>query len=229
MHHGAPESPTSTALPEHSHTPGPEHSSAVERHLECEWQLFQRVEAGDAGFRATTWEATRPVVVVGWAANVAEVVFEGACRRDQVPIVRRRSGGGAVVLGPGCLNYAVVLGLVSRPTLLDVSGSFREILGQIAGALVVPGLGVEADTDLAIGGRKVSGNAQRRGRRALMHHGTLLYAFDSGLASRYLREPRRQPAYRGSRQHVEFLGNLPLPREAIEERLARVWSVFAGG
>ena len=75
-------------------------------------------------------------------------------------------------------------------------------------------------------GRKVSGNAQRRGRRALIHHGTLLYDFDPGLAARYLKEPARQPAYRAARRHAEFIGNLPLSAETIRARLETAWRAF---
>jgi len=70
-----------------------------------------------------------------------------------------------------------------------------------------------------LNGRKVSGSAQRRGRRALLHHGTLLYDFDPALAVRYLKEPSRQPAYRARRSHGEFLGNLPLTGEEVRARL----------
>ena len=115
------------------------------------------------------------------AADIAADVIEEACRADGVRVLRRFSGGGAVVLGPGCLNYAVALSLVSRPELADVAASFQFILGRIVAALGVPGLSIAGETDLALDGRKVSGNAQRRGRRALMHHGTLLYDFDPGL------------------------------------------------
>jgi lipoate-protein ligase A len=72
---------------------------------------------------------------------------------------------------------------------------------------------------LAIAGRKVSGNAQRRGARALLHHGTLLYAFDARVAQRYLKEPARRPDYRGDRRHAEFLGNLPLSSRQIRDAL----------
>ena len=91
-------------------------------------------------------------------------------------VLRRFSGGGAVVLGPGCLNYAVALSLVSRPELADVAASF-ECSWAIVAALGSRGCRLPG-TDLALDGRKVSGNAQRRGRRALLHHGTLLYDFD---------------------------------------------------
>jgi lipoate-protein ligase A len=183
--------------------------------LARDWDLFQAVETGSAECLWRTWQSTRPVVVLGRHTSVADHVIVDACREDQVAVLRRFSGGGPVVLGPGCLNYAVALSLVSRPWLADVATSFEVILGRIVRALRLPGLTVAGGSDLAIDGRKVSGNAQRRGRRALLHHGTLLYDFDATLAGRYLREPVRQPAYRERRPHAEFLGNLPLVAHVI--------------
>ena len=205
------------------------HENVEETHLDPEeqltreWDLFQSVEAGAPGNHCRCWQATRPVVVAGRSNPLAAGVILDACREDCVRVLRRFSGGGAVVLGPGCLNYAVVLSLVSWPELIDVAASFQVILGRIVAALGIPGLSIAGGTDLVLGGRKVSGNAQRRGRRALIHHGTLLYAFDPRLATRYLKEPARQPGYRAARRHEEFIGNLPLSAETIRERLEAAW------
>ena len=128
-----------------------------------------------------------------------------------------------MVLGPGCLNFTVGLSLTSYPELEDVALSFRAVLERVAAALNISGVTLEGGTDLALNGMKVSGNAQRRGRHALIHHGTLLYAFDSSLATRYLKDPRRQPSYRAGRQHRDFIGNLPLSRDALERCLAAAW------
>src|SRR5262249_7263111 len=57
------------------------------------------------------WEITRPVVVVGRSGKIAEEVHIEACKADGVEVVRRNSGGGAVVLAPGCLNYSLVVSL----------------------------------------------------------------------------------------------------------------------
>ncbi len=182
-------------------------------HLEAEWRLFQTLEAGAIGHLCRTWETTRPVVVVGRNSSVADQVIQDACLRDDVPVLRRFSGGGAVVLGPGCLNYALAVSLVSYPELQDVAVSFRVVLQRLTAALNVTDLTVAGGTDLALNGRKVSGNAQRRGRRAFIHHGTLLYAFDASLAARYLRDPlaslRTAPA---GRTRISS-ANLPLSRE----------------
>ena len=75
--------------------------------------------------------------------------------RRRVPVLRRFSGGGAVVLGPGCLNYAVVLSLVSWPELTNVAASFHVILGRIVAALGISGLSIAGGTDLVLDGRKV--------------------------------------------------------------------------
>jgi lipoate-protein ligase A len=184
--------------------------------------MFMAVEGGSAEGLHRCWQTACPVAVVGRHGVVGDDVIVEACRADGVDVVRRFSGGGAVILGHGCLNYAVALSLVSRPELSDVAVSFQVVLHAIASALDIPGLSIHG-TDLALNDRKVSGNAQRRGRRALVHHGTLLYDFDPGLATRYLREPARQPAYRASRRHADFLGNIRLSADTIRKRLEDAW------
>ena len=195
--------------------------------LAADFALWEAAEAGHAGQPGRCWQTEGPVVVVGRHGVIATEINENACRADGVPIVRRFSGGGAVVLGHGCLNYAVALSLASRPELVEVAASFRFVLEALVAALAVPGLSIMGGTDLALNGRKVSGNAQRRGRRAIVHHGTLLYAFDPALATRYLKEPARRPAYRAARCHGDFLGNLPLSGDTIRVRLQAAWEHLA--
>jgi len=194
-----------------------------EEQLRREWALFRSVETGSPGHLCRCWQVSQPVVVVGRSSAIDDHVIHETCVEDRVRVLRRFSGGGAVVLGPGCLNYAVVLPLVSWPELASVPASFHIILGRIVGALGIPGLSPAGGTDLVLGGRKVSGNAQRRGRRALIHHGTLLCGFDPRLAARYLREPVRRPVYRAARRHTEFMGNLPLSVETVRARLEGAW------
>jgi lipoate-protein ligase A len=160
------------------------------------------------------------VVVVGHGGRIPEQVRLEACAAGGVEVLRRCSGGGAVVLGQGCLNYSLVFSLESRPEFRDVRRSFCEILSRIGAAL---GADARGPSDLAWQDRKISGNAQRRTTRAVLHHGTLLYRFDPGLAERYLLEPSRQPIYRRRRPHSEFLGNLPLSAREIQRRVAEAW------
>jgi len=133
-----------------------------------------------------------------------------------LPVIRRCSGGGAVLIGPGCLNYALIVPYDWDPRLLSVRTSMCLLLGRLARAL---GLEIRGDSDLALGDRKVSGNAQRRGRNALLLHGTILYDFDLPLIARHLPEPARQPAWRRGRTHSQFLANAGMSRSEIELKI----------
>ncbi len=172
--------------------------------------LFHRMEREGGAETLRFWEASARAVVVGALGVVESDVHEHACLADDVPIVRRISGGGAVLVGIGCLNYSLVLSLDARPELRHVADSYRLILGRVVAALAIPRLAMRGMSDLALDGRKVSGNSQRRGRRALLHHGTLLYAFEISSIARYLKEPVRQPAYRTGRPHEAFVMNIPV-------------------
>ena len=163
------------------------------------------------------WEAERGCFVLPRSGAVERYLLPDA--PGAVPVLRRESGGGAVLLGPGCLNYGLILSLEKRPRLLDVERSYAEILGALAAALRLPGVRA-IGSDLALGDRKFGGHAQRRSRRALLHHGTILYGFEARRLSHTLREPSRRPSYRGSRTHEEFLTNVPLSLEEIQIRLS---------
>src|SRR5205823_1074606 len=71
--------------------------------------LLLEAEAGRAGEVLRLWEYPRPAVVLGAGCRIAEEVDVAACRADDVPIARRASGGGTVLLGSGCLCFSLVL------------------------------------------------------------------------------------------------------------------------
>ena len=172
------------------------------------------------------WEAPSHCVVVGYGQTPAREVRLDACRADGVPVLRRCSGGGTVVQGPGCLSYALAMPIDAHPELATVSGTNAHVMGCQRDALarVVPGsLAVCGHTDLVWEGRKVSGNAQRRRRRALLFHGTFLHGMDLDLVTRWLRPPSSEPAYRAGRDHAAFVANLPCPPGILRGALAEAW------
>jgi lipoate-protein ligase A len=171
------------------------------------------------------WAWASPAVILGAGGRWAEEADAEACARDQVPILRRSSGGGAVLLGSGCLCYTLVLRYDRHPALSDLYASYRHILGSLADALRPFASGIEPAgiSDLAAAGRKIGGSAQQRKRHCLLHHGTLLHAFDVGMLSRYLRHPPREPDYRTGRSHSDFVTNLSASADDIGVRLRRAW------
>ena len=172
------------------------------------------------------WEARRHAVVIGRSSRMAVEVRGDVCRELNVPVLRRISGGAAVVVGPGCLMYAAVLSLRLRPQLRSIHQAHAQVLGTIAAALrpSVPGITLRGICDLAIGERKVSGNSVRCKREHLLYHGTLLYDFPLEMIGRYLAMPPREPDYRQARPHNAFVANLPLDAAALRSSLQTVWA-----
>jgi lipoate---protein ligase len=194
----------------------------ISENLALDEALLLEAEAGRGGEALRVWEWAKPAVVLGAGGIIADDVDAAACERDDVPIVRRSSGGGTVLLGAGCLLYTLVLRYDRAADLSDIRKSYRWILSRLVESL--NGVSVAGPSDLAIGDRKVGGSAQQRKRLHLLHHGTLLYNFDLSLIPRYLREPPRQPDYRALRPHAKFVANLPARETCLREDLRAAWA-----
>ena len=171
------------------------------------------------------WESDRYFVVLGRSSGIDDDVHVEACRQDCVPILRRASGGGTVLQGPGCLSYAFVLPISLHADLRDIRRTNEFLLRPIATALSrwQPAITLQGISDLAVERRKISGNAQRRTRTALLFHGTLLHGMQADVISRYLKEPKRQPEYRKDRRHGDFLRTIDVLPDDIKNAIADAW------
>ena len=188
--------------------------------------LLDACENG-AGEVLRFWEPQEYFVVVGYSNAVATEVNVAACRRENVGIYRRCSGGGTVLQGPGCLNYTLILRINRDPALQTITGANRYIMGRHADALTAltgRPVKVQGHTDLVIDGLKFSGNAQRRKRHALIFHGTFLLDFDLAKIEQFLPLPSREPDYRQRRPHTKFLMNLGLEGAKVKNALCQTWS-----
>jgi lipoate-protein ligase A len=192
--------------------------------------LLDAAEAGTGGEVLRFWESPTPFVVVGYANKIASEVNIAACEVRGIPILRRCSGGGTVVQGPGCLNYAVVLRITADGPTRNISAANQFIMerNRAAVASLNPqpstfNISVRGHTDLALGNLKFSGNAQRRRKNFLLFHGALLLDFQLPLISELLNMPSLQPDYRNSRTHEEFIMNLNLPTMEVKNAIATDW------
>jgi lipoate-protein ligase A len=186
--------------------------------------LIEADERG-AGPALRIWEPAEPAVVLGASRRWRDEVKVEACRADGVAVARRASGGGTVVIGPGTLNMAVILPETAAAGLKTVDRTQAYVLGRIAQVIRSLGPVVEllGSGDLTLDGRKFSGSAQRRLRSHILVHATFLYDFPLGSVERYLHVPARQPAYRASRSHADFLVNLGLPRDCLAAAIRSAW------
>jgi len=179
--------------------------ASVAEHLQRDDLYLQEARQGRRVLRF--WQGCAPAVVLGHSERANIVLHEQRCMELGIPILRRQSGGGAVLQAFGVINYALTM---PDTGALDVQRLFRR--GTDFMVSLLRRLGVDAYTcgvsDVAVGDRKISGSAQARRRGALLLHGTLLLAMDYDLVEAVLRHPPREPAYRAGRGHRAFMVTL---------------------
>jgi lipoate-protein ligase A len=189
--------------------------------------LFREAEAGDRGELLWIREPTDYFVVLGSSRPAQGDVDLGACRALNIPVIRRFSGGGTVLQGPGSLCFSVLLRHENRPEVArGVHDTDRYVLLRMIQALTPWTADVEIAgvCDLVIGGRKIAGHAQRRGRSFTLYHGSILNDLDLELMAGLLRIPDRRPDYRGDRRHLDFVRNLHIPKSDLVESIRKAWS-----
>jgi lipoate-protein ligase A len=192
--------------------------------LACDAFLLHQADKHGWGECIRFWESPVYFVVLGRSGDVTVDVNVKQLQMDGVSILRRNSGGGTVVQGPGCLNYAFVLSKQRHDDIKDLSRSYRWVSDVIIKSLA--NQGVQAQfypiSDIAtVDGKKFSGNAQHRGKDFILHHGTVLYDFDLNIISKYLHMPLDQPQYRQGRKHVDFVTNISInPQQLKQDILA---------
>ena len=206
--------------------------------------LNEAEESGGTEECLRLWEPAQTLVVVGRSSNMEREVNLLACRQDGVPVLRRVSGGLAIVTGPGCLMYSLLLSYEKRPALRSLQAAHDFVLNTIADGLAphCGGIHCAGTSDLAwnpafsaaetcrltsdqkAGSKKFSGNSVRCRRRFFLYHGTLLYRFPLEKIDRYLNKPPRMPDYRNDRDHNGFVTNLPLDEKEIRNTFIHAWA-----
>jgi len=122
------------------------------------------------------WQ-NEPSVIIGRNQNTIEEINAKFIKDNNIHVVRRMSGGGAVYHDLGNLNFTFIVNSDQ-----DVASNFKKFTAPIMAALSKLGVMAEFSgrNDITIDGRKFSGNAQHYSKNRLLHHGTIL--FDSDLS-----------------------------------------------
>lgn len=117
------------------------------------------------------WQ-NRPSVIIGRNQNTIEEVNQDYIKANEINVVRRLSGGGAVYHDLGNLNFTFIVN--SNNTSPH---NFEFFTKPVINALSK--LGIEAKftgrNDIVIDDKKFSGNAQYYYKNRVLHHGTILF------------------------------------------------------
>ncbi|HLX62635.1 MAG TPA: biotin/lipoate A/B protein ligase family protein [Planctomycetota bacterium] len=204
---------------------------AVDLALEEAIQLCVEEKASPNTWRL--WQAVQPALILGTGQEHAREANLENVRAENVPLLRRHSGGGAVVIGPGVINYSAFYRFADLPGSETIRGAMYAALKPLTALLESWGLRVKEAglSDLAVLGadgtlRKIAGNSQARKRRSVVVHGTLLADPDWARMERLLKFPSMPPEYRAGRGHRGFLTSLkecgvPFDFETFAQELAK--------
>jgi len=121
------------------------------------------------------WQS-EPSVVVGKHQNVMAEVNMDFMRENNIPVIRRISGGGTVYHDLGNINLTQISASRKMDQLID----FRKFTRPVIAFLKQFGLeaSFEGKNNLSVNGKKFSGNSAHVFKNRVMHHGTFLYHTD---------------------------------------------------
>lgn len=184
--------------------------------LALEEALHQRVEEDSSPDTWRLWSACYPAVILGTGQEAAREADLTAAQAENISVLRRHSGGGAVVIGPGTINFSAFFRIANLPGSQTIQGAMRAALATVIETLSAFGLKnaqMAGLSDLAVVSadgtlKKIAGNSQARKRRSVVVHGTLLADPDWARIARLLKFPSSIPDYRAGRPHADFLTSL---------------------
>ena len=183
--------------------------------------LTERVATGQRPPTLRIWGWSAPCIVLGRFQSVRNEVDERAAAAQEVEIVRRISGGGAMFIQPeGAITWSLY-----APGSLVAGMSFGDSY-RLCDAWAVDALralGIDAWyaplNDITSAAGKIGGAAQARRRGAVLHHTTMAYEMDLDLMARVLRVGQEKLSDKGVASAAKRVSPLrqqtDLSREAI--------------
>src|SRR5690554_4374568 len=178
--------------------------------LAFEEYVFKNIEADEDII--LLWQ-NAPAIIVGRNQNTFEEINHQYVKENNIYVVRRPSGGGAVYHDLGNLNFTFITSNVKENL-----NNYEKFAIPVIKALNE--LGVPAEfagrNDILVDGMKISGNAQTYYKQRMLHHGTILFSVDLNMIAKVLQVKADKIASKGIKSTRSRVTNiLPYLKEKI--------------
>lgn len=189
--------------------------------------IFEQLQLEEALLRTATEnfciinQGSPKAIIMGISGISENLLHVPLVQRDKIPVIRRFSGGGTVIVDEGTLFITFIF----SKQALDIS-PFPESIMRWSSDLYKDAWKVAGfdllENDFVIHDKKCGGNAQYIQKNRWLHHTSFLWDYkEENMA--YLQLPSKRPKYRLDRSHQDFLCRLKNHGTILEciERLKR--------
>ncbi|MRH27990.1 lipoate--protein ligase family protein [Microbacterium sp. SYP-A9085] len=197
--------------------------------------LTTRVGDGRRNPSLRMWEWNESAVVIGSFQSLRNEVDPDGARMHGYDVVRRISGGGAMMMGANSIvtySLYVPASLVAGMTFADSYAFLDDWVLQALRSLGIDAV-YQPLNDIAGPSGKIGGAAQKRlANGGVLHHATLSYDMDGQVMTEVLRIGREKLSDKGTVSAAKRVDPLRsqtgLPREAIIERFLDTFTNLYG-
>jgi len=154
------------------------------------------------------WIPDKVYIVLGASNNMKDALNMDNVTKDNIPVLKRPSGGQTVILTPNNIIIAAVYFDKNNLHPKDIFQQVNKLIISTIEDIGIQNLSMMGISDIAISGKKILGSSIYRSKEALLYHAVLNLGEPSSTFEKYLKHPSKEPDYRKGRSHSEFVTSL---------------------
>ncbi len=154
------------------------------------------------------WIPEKTYIILGASNKADDAVVESLAVKDNITVMKRRTGGQTVMLTPNNLIISAVLTDESVMKPKDVFNNFNDMIISAIEKDHFEKFSTRGISDIALGEKKIMGSSMYRGKGKLFYHAVLNFNEPPSTFQKYLKHPSKEPDYRKGRNHDEFVTTL---------------------
>ena len=128
--------------------------------------------------------------------------------RDEIPVLKRSGGGGAVILSPSTFCYGVKFKKEKHLHINDYFNMGTSVLQKVLDMHFDIDSSPRGISDLCIGQKKILGCSLYMPRECVLYLASVIVQPSYDLIEKYLCHPTREPDYRQGRSHTDFITSI---------------------